>query len=139
LLLSIGLSSTHDGEQGTGIHSNHNLGTGRSVTLFSLFFSFHPLTHIHILQVVVERYREGTKEDFWDEFRDAKGRNLSFTGIISRLKQERVEENEHIAKRARLEYGDAFTSLFSYRKGARRITMTDPTRIANKYRVLRPQ
>ena len=94
---------------------------------------------IHILQAVVERYREGTKEEFWEEFQDAKGRYLSFTAIISRLKGERVKENERVAKRARLEYGDAFASLFSYRKGAHHITMTDPTRIANKYRVLNSQ
>ena len=53
-----------------------------------------------------------------------KGRYLSFTAIISRLKVERVEENEHITKRARLEFGDAFASVFSYRKGSRHITMT---------------
>ena len=65
-----------------------------------------------------------------------KGRYLSFTAIIACLKVERVEENERITKRARLEYGDAFASVFSYRKGSRHITMTDPTRIANKYRIL---
>ena len=97
---------------------------------------FHLLT---LLQAVIECYREGTKEEFWEEFRDSKGRYLSFTAIVSRLKEERVEENERVAKRARLEYGDAFASLFSYRKGARHITMTDPSRIANKYRLLQPQ
>jgi hypothetical protein len=102
------------------------------------FFHFTPHS-IHILQAVVERYREGTKEEFWAEFQDAKGRYLSFTAIVSRLKGERVEENERVAKRARLEYGDAFASIFSYRKGSCHITMTDPTRIANKYRMLHSQ
>ena len=40
-----------------------------------------------------------------------KGRYLSFTAIISCLKGERIEENERIAKWARLEYGDSFTSF----------------------------
>lgn len=120
---SIGPLSTHNGEQGTGTRSEYSLGIGRSVTL----------PHIHVLQAVVERYREGTKEEFWAEFQDTKGRYLSFTAIISRLKGERVEENERVAKRARLEYDDAFASVFSYRKGSRHITMTDPTRIANRY------
>ena len=65
-----------------------------------------------------------------------KGRYLSFTAIISRLKGERIEENERVAKRARLEYGDSFASVFSYRKGSCHITMTDPACIANKYWVL---
>jgi hypothetical protein len=135
---SIGLSSTHDGGQGTGIRSKPNSGTGRSVN-YSSFFFFQLTPLIHILQAVVERYREGTKEEFWAEFQDEKGRYLSFTAIVSRLKGERVEENERVAKRARFEYGDAFASVFSYRKGSCHITMTDPTRIANKYRVLHSQ
>lgn len=142
LLSSIGLLSTRDGEQETGTHLRHSSGTGRSVNLldcFILYYYFIHLTLIHILQAVVERYREGTKEEFWAEFQDAKGRYLSFTAIVSRLKEERVEENERVAKRARLEYGDAFASVFSYRKGSCHITMTDTTRIANKYRVLHSQ
>ena len=107
--------------------------------VFPFFFFPHLTPLVHILQAVVERYREGTKEEFWAEFQDTKGRYLSFTAIVSRLKGERVEENEHVAKRARLEYGDAFASIFSYRKGSCHITMTDPTRIANKYRVLHSQ
>lgn len=107
--------------------------------LISSVFFFFKLTHIYILQTVVERYREGTKEEFWAEFQDAKGRYMSFTAIISRLKGERVEENERVAKRARLEYGDAFASVFSYRKGSCHITMRDATSIANKYRVLHSQ
>ena len=98
----------------------------------SAAFPFIRRPHI---QAVVERYREGTKEEFWAEFQDAKSRYLSFTAIVSRLKGERIEENERVAKRVRLEYGDAFALVFSYRKGSRHITMTDPTRIANKYRV----
>jgi hypothetical protein len=134
LLSFIGLLSTRNGNQGTGTCSKHNLGTGRSFIYF--LFHLNTFTYICILQAVVERYREGTKEEFWAEFQDAKGRYLSFTAIFSRLKGERVDENEHVAKRARLEYGDTFTSVFSYRKGSCHITMTDPTRIANKYCVL---
>jgi hypothetical protein len=137
LLSSIGLLSTHDGEQGTGTLSKHSLGTGRSVNLFTVVFYFSPYSLIiYILQAVVERYREGTREEFWAEFQDAKGRYLSFTAIVSRLKGERVEENERVAKRARREYGDAFASVFCYRKGSRHFTIRDPTRIANKYRML---
>ena len=88
-------------------------------------------------QAVVERYREGTPEEFWAEFRDEKGKYLSYTAIVARLTAERVEENAAIAKRARTEYGDAFSSVFSYRKGSTRIVMKDPTRIAIKYRQLK--
>jgi hypothetical protein len=92
------------------------------------------LSCIYVMQAVVERYREGTKEDFWAEFRDSKGRCLSFTAIAARLTVERVVENSRVAKRARIEYGDSFDSVFSYRKGSGCIVMKDPTSIANKYR-----
>ena len=92
-----------------------------------------------MLQAVIGCYHEGTKEEFLAEFQDAKGRYLSFTAIISCLKGERVKENEHVTKWARLEYGDAFASVFSYCKGSCHITMTDPTCIAKKYQVLHSQ
>lgn len=70
------------------------------------------------------------KEEFWAEL------HLAFTAIVSRLKGEHVKENERVTKWVRLEYGDAFASVFSYCKGSHHITMTDPTCIANKYWVL---
>jgi hypothetical protein len=85
---------------------------------------------------VVERYCEGSKEEFWAQFQDEKGKVLTFTAIVACLKEERIGENEHVAKRARLEYGDTFASVFSYRKGSHHHIMTDSMRIANKYRML---
>jgi hypothetical protein len=85
------------------------------------------------MQAVVEQYCEGTKEDFWAEFRDLKGTCLSFMAIAAHLTAEHVVENGHVAKRAQIEYGDSFDSVVSYRKGSGRIVMKDPTRIANKY------
>jgi hypothetical protein len=118
-------------------HTQNTVWALEGLLIYSLLlFSHHPYSY---LQAVIERYREGTKEEFWAEFRDVKGRYLSFTAIVSRLKEEHVEENEHVAKRARLEYGDAFASVFSYRKGSCHITMTDPARIANKYRIIHSQ
>lgn len=85
---------------------------------------------------MVERFRRGTPEEFWHDFSDNKGRYLSFTAIAARLTAERVEENGRLAKRARIEYGDTFDSIFSYRKGSTHMVMKDPTRIANRYRQL---
>jgi hypothetical protein len=104
-----------------------------STRLCSFLQVSHP-SCIYVMQAVIEQYREGTKEDFWAEFRDSKGRCLSFTAIAARLTAERVAENGRLAKRARIEYGDSFNSVFSYRKGSSRIVMKDPTSIANKYR-----
>ena len=70
----------------TGRCSKHNMGTGNSVNLLAvLFFFFFPhLTPlVHILQAVVECHWEGTKEEFWAEFQDTKGRYLSFTASLS--------------------------------------------------------
>ena len=118
-------------------HTQITIRPLEGLLIYSVFYLFIK-KHL-LIQAVVERYREGTKEEFWAEFQDEKGRYLSFTAIISRLKGERVEENERVAKRARFEYGDAFASVFSYRKGSCHITMTDTTRIANKYRMLNSQ
>jgi hypothetical protein len=88
-------------------------------------------------QAVVERFRRGTPEAFWQEFVDDKGRYLSFTAIAAHLTAECLEESRTLAKRARTEYGDEFDSMFSYRKGSAYIVMKDPTKIANRYRQLK--
>ena len=94
-------------------------------------FSFsHPQIY---LQAVVERYRACTPEQFWAEFRDDKGRYLSYMAIAAWLTAERVAANEHVAKRARMEYSNSFDSVFSYRKGSSHFVMTDPSKIAAKY------
>ena len=70
LLLSIGLSSTHDGKQGTGTHSKHNLGTGRSVIYLSyllLFLSSANLIFINsrqLLSAIVRAPRRSSGKSF---------------------------------------------------------------------------
>jgi hypothetical protein len=47
---------------------------------------------------VVEHYREGSKEEFWAQFRDERGKVLMFTAIVACLKEECIGENERVAK-----------------------------------------
>lgn len=88
------------------------------------------------LQVVVERWRQGSPSEFWDEFSAKDGKHLAFTTIIDHLRLSRKAEDERICEIAKAEYGASFTENFSYRKGAATKVMTDPTIIAKHYRLL---
>jgi hypothetical protein len=70
------------------------------------------------LQVVVERWRQGTPHDFWAEFSDEDGKHLSFMSIIDRLRLSRKAEDERICEIAKAKYGTSFAEIFSYRKGS---------------------
>jgi hypothetical protein len=59
--------------------------------------------------------------------------------IVARLTAEHVKEDKVITQHARAEYGEAFDTVFLYRKGSSCIVMKDPTRIAIKYRYLNKQ
>lgn len=88
------------------------------------------------MQVVVERWRQGTPSEFWAEFSDEDGKHLSFTSIIDRLRLSRKAEDERICEIAKAEYGASFAEMFSYRKGSVKKVMRDPAVIAKHYRLL---
>jgi len=87
-------------------------------------------------KAVVERYRQGTPDNFWAEFTDKRGRYLSYTAIAAHLTAQCVEENVALTKRPRTQCGNAFSSVFSYCKGSTWFIMKDPAKIAMKYRLL---
>jgi hypothetical protein len=88
------------------------------------------------LQVVIERWRRTTPEDFWKEFSHDDGTRMTFTGIIACLRQQRLAQDRAIAEQAHREYGDTFQDHFTYRRGSQVLIMSDPVSIAKRYRSL---
>src|ERR1700722_14622627 len=89
-----------------------------------------------LFQVVVECWRRGTPEEFWQEFSHVNGTPMTFTGISTCLRQQRLVQDKAIAERARNEYGAAFSHFFTYRRGDRVLVMSDSSSIAKRYRAL---
>jgi hypothetical protein len=68
------------------------------------------------VKVIVERWRQGSEDDFWREFSTDSGQRLMYTAIIDRLAQARKEDDNEMASRAKQEYGDEFPKVFCYKK-----------------------
>lgn len=84
-------------------------------------------------------YRTLTPETFWSKF-SFRGKRLSVTGILKKMRSTRLAEDKDLANRARLEYGDRFQDIFWYRKGStsgqdnHHLVMQKPCAIAKHYR-----
>jgi len=87
---------------------------------------------------VVERWQEGTPQQFWDEFSN-NGTALSFTAIHTQLRKKQVAEDKMLADQAREEYGAFFEEKFRYRTGGQMKVMVDPTHIAKRYHSLQTE
>lgn len=97
---------------------------------------FSALRAKFLLQIVIERWRETTPEEFWAQFSNENGMHNSWTRIVKQITAERIEEDEKTVKRARLEYGDSFDTTFTSRKGSRHFVLVDRAAIARRYREL---
>jgi hypothetical protein len=94
------------------------------------------------IQYIVERWREGSEADFWQEFSDPTGTTstrMNYTAIVNRLKELRVEENGQLVEQARKEYGDRFASTFVYRKHGQTHVMCKSADIARIYQKLQAE
>lgn len=101
----------------------------------TLIFICHSLT-FHV-QVIIERWRQGSPDDFWNEFTDAQtNKFLSVTVILARLRAERKSSDAELAQAAQNMYGDDFNQLFRYTKGGREQVMTRVSSIAKRFREL---
>ncbi|KAF8801124.1 hypothetical protein BYT27DRAFT_7115818 [Phlegmacium glaucopus] len=85
---------------------------------------------------LVKRWRKSSEEEFWKEFSDEGGHRLTYTAIITRLAKLRADEDARLAEKAKAEYGEAFASHFSYRKGGVMYVKTKAADIAKQYREL---
>jgi hypothetical protein len=89
-------------------------------------------------QFLVERYRQGTPEEFWTTFRTRDGGKMSYTAICARLRNDRKNADEELVKQAKLEYGEEFGVTFSYRcsKTNAQVVMSKASAIAKEYKRL---
>ncbi|KAJ7935694.1 hypothetical protein B0H13DRAFT_487507 [Mycena leptocephala] len=87
---------------------------------------------------IIERYRQGTPDEFWLAFRSKDGGKMSYTAICTALRNERKNADKDLAEQARQEYGEEFESKFSYRcsKTNARVVMTKASAIAKEYKRL---
>ncbi|KAG1781313.1 hypothetical protein EV702DRAFT_1193492 [Suillus placidus] len=88
------------------------------------------------LQDVISRYRQSTPANFWEEFL-VNDREMNFMKIVSELRRQHNTSKDDIVMRAHKEFGNAFDSLFWYRKGDKTYVMTDKSAIARHYQQLK--
>ncbi|KAJ6622747.1 hypothetical protein B0H10DRAFT_2214073 [Mycena sp. CBHHK59/15] len=87
---------------------------------------------------LIERYRQGTPDEFWTTFISKDGGKMSYTAICASLRKERKNADQNLADRARLEYGEEFEVKFSYRcsKTNAQVVMSKASSIAKEYKRL---
>ncbi|KAF9054403.1 hypothetical protein BJ165DRAFT_1522942 [Panaeolus papilionaceus] len=88
-------------------------------------------------RIIVARWRRLSQDDFWRDFTLSDGRRMAFSAMTGHLTEIRAREDAELAHQAQIEYGDRFDSVFSYRKGVRRIVKTRKVEIARQYRKLK--
>ncbi|KIJ08193.1 hypothetical protein PAXINDRAFT_54741, partial [Paxillus involutus ATCC 200175] len=81
-------------------------------------------------RAIVHRYRQGTPEEFWQEF-SVDGRRMSFTTIVTCLREDRKRESEQAARTAQ-----EGSVQFTYRKGNQVHVLTKPSAIARRFKAL---
>jgi len=86
--------------------------------------------------MIVTRWRLGSEADFWKEFSDGNGNQMTYTGVVKTLKANRVELDENLAATAKREYGNQFKEIFVYKKNGALHVKTKPSEIAKQYRAL---
>ena len=89
------------------------------------------------IKVIVQRWRQGSEDDFWREFSTASGKRLMYTAIVDRLAQARKENDIEMASRAKREYGDEFSKVFCYKKNGACFVKVKACDIAKQYRKLK--
>ncbi|KAG1878751.1 hypothetical protein C8R48DRAFT_768311 [Suillus tomentosus] len=82
---------------------------------------------------VIERYRRGTPDHFWADFKTDSGERMEFTAIVQKLRDERKAEHAALVERAHREFHAEFDDLFTYRQGGEGHVMTKLSAIARKY------
>jgi len=84
----------------------------------------------------VRRWRQGTPDQFWEEFSEG-GEILGYKSILARLAAQRRARNEMWAQKARDEFGSSFDTTFSYVKNGQRHVKTKEGDIAKQYCLLK--
>ena len=104
--------------------------SGVSFVCISLSASHIPLFP---LKAIIKRWRQSSEEDFWHEFADSDGKQMTYTAITKKLADLHIIEDEKLAAKAKAEYGCKF-DVFSYKKGGKTYTKTKASGIAHQCR-----
>ncbi|KAF9236255.1 hypothetical protein BU15DRAFT_50266 [Melanogaster broomeanus] len=67
-------------------------------------------------KVSVHCYRQGSPEEFWGEFSED-GKRMSYTRIVARLRETRMNEAREVVQKAGEDLGESFDKHCTYRKG----------------------
>ncbi|CAA7264058.1 unnamed protein product [Cyclocybe aegerita] len=90
---------------------------------------------IDTIQVLIKEWRRGSPDEFWAHF-VVDGKPLGYKAILDKLAEWRGVENNMLCERAKLEYGEQFSSIFSYTKNGRKCVKTKASDVAKQYREL---
>ncbi|KAG1782527.1 hypothetical protein EV702DRAFT_961133 [Suillus placidus] len=74
-------------------------------------------------------WRVISPETFWEEF-SVNGKQMCYTAVVAKLRDQRRISNQATVARAREEYGHRFPACFAYRKGNEVHVMSNPIAIA---------
>jgi len=64
---------------------------------------------------IVERYHQSTPENFWEEFRDEHGHNMSFSAITRMLRKQRTEADQRLVQQQQEQLGPEFSQQYNVR------------------------
>ncbi|KAG6819066.1 hypothetical protein H0H93_015785 [Arthromyces matolae] len=89
-------------------------------------------------RLVVSYYRMSDRTAFEAIFLDNEGKFLKWKQLHSRCVLDRQERDRHLAARAREEFGDQFSSAFTYRQGNKHgLAVEKVSSIARRYRKMK--
>ncbi|KAG2141618.1 hypothetical protein BD769DRAFT_1349586, partial [Suillus cothurnatus] len=83
-------------------------------------------------RVIVERYRQGSPEQFWATF-SVEGEHMKYTTIVQKLHDIRMSVDSRLAEQAHREFGATFDARFTYWRGGQEYVMTKVSAIAKRY------
>ncbi|KAH9482199.1 hypothetical protein JR316_0004294 [Psilocybe cubensis] len=84
-------------------------------------------------KILVHQWRQGSPEDFWAKF-TKDGKILGYRQILDQLAEQRTAHDALFAQQIMHEYGNQFSSIFSYVKNGTRHVKTKPCHIIKQYR-----
>ncbi|CAA7260797.1 unnamed protein product [Cyclocybe aegerita] len=83
-------------------------------------------------KVLIKEWRRGSPDEFWVQF-TVDGKPLRYKAILDKLAEQQGMENDKLCESAKLEYGEQFSSVFSYTKNGRKFVKTKASDIAKQY------
>jgi hypothetical protein len=92
------------------------------------------------VKTLVTEYRCLGQSDFWSKY-TANGKRLPVTSVLEKMKIERLQADREIAELAKVQYGNDFSRLFTYRKAGQSgfCILSQAHAIARRYRELQAQ